>query len=230
MILDPVSPVVLGGEVRPLGSKGHPSGIIKTPIAYPWQITRFGLIGDAQGDLKNHGGLEKALHHYPRDHYESWREEIGMHPLLGRPGAFGENFSTTGWTEQTVHIGDTVRFGSALLQVSQGRQPCWKLNVRFGREDVAFRTQSSGRTGWYYRVLCEGTAAPGDRLTLVDRPRPDWPLTRLISLLYRNKDRYGELQEMSEIPELAESWKRLAARRIDARATEDWTPRLSEPR
>lgn len=228
-MLAPVSAVVLCGKVQPLGAKGHSSGIAKVVTEGPWQITRVGLVGDAQADLKNHGGPEKAVHHYPHDHYEVWRGEIGTHPLLNKPGAFGENISTTGWTEQSVHIGDIVRLGSALLQVSQGRQPCWKLNVRFGREDVAYRTQSSGRTGWYYRVLEEGTAEPGDQLSLVERPRPEWPLSRLVTLLYRDKDLYAELEEMAGIPELANSWRTLAARRVQARAAEDWTTRLNEP-
>lgn len=231
-MLFPVSPVVLCGEVRPLGPKGHPSGIVKTPADGPWQITRVGLVGDAQADLKYHGGPEKAVHHYARAHYDAWRGDIGAHPLLDGPGAFGENFSTDGhgWTEATVHIGDIVRFGSALLQVSQGRQPCWKLNVRFGRDDVAARVQSSGRTGWYYRVLEEGRAEPGDELVLAGRPRSAWPLSRIVALLYRDRDRYGDLREMSELPELAEGWRKLAARRVDARVTEDWSARLNAPR
>jgi MOSC domain-containing protein YiiM len=216
--------------VQPLGPKGHASGIAKMPTEGPWQITRVGLLGDAQADRKHHGGTEKAIHHYPFDHYSAWRNEIGGHALLDRPGAFGENISTTGWTEDNVCIGDVIRFGGALLQVSQGRQPCWKLNVRFGRDDVAYKTQSSGRTGWYYRLIEEGRAQPGDQLILTERPRPGWPMSRLISLLYRDKERYSELQEMAEIPELATGWRTLAARRVQARATEDWTPRLIEPR
>lgn len=224
-----VSPVVLSGRIQPLGPKGHVSGIAKTPAEGPWQITRVGLAGDAQGDLKHHGGPEKAVHHYPREHYGTWRDEIGAHPLLDAPGAFGENLSTTGWTEQSVHIGDVVRFGTAVLQVSQGRQPCWKLNVRFGRDDIAYRTQTSGRTGWYYRVLEEGTAAQGDDLVLIARPQPAWPLTRLITLLYREKDNYEHLREMAAIAELADGWRTLAARRVQAAATEDWSSRLNEP-
>jgi MOSC domain-containing protein YiiM len=225
----PVSPTVLCGQLLPLGTKGHLSGIAKTNAPAPWRITRTGFVGDAQGDLQHHGGPEKAIHHYPLDHYDDWREEFRAHPLLSTPGAFGENLSTTGWTEQSVHIGDVVRFGSAILQISQGRQPCWKLNARFEREDVAYRTQMSGRTGWYYRVLEEGIAAPGEQLTLIDRPRPDWPLSRLTSLLYRDKDRYEDLAEMAAIPELAEGWRRLAARRVEIRATESWTSRLNGP-
>ena len=229
-MLASVSPIVLCGEVQPLGPKGHVSGIAKMPTDGPWQITRVGLLGDAQADRKHHGGTEKAIHHYPFDHYSAWRNEIGGHALLDRPGAFGENISTRGWTEDDVCIGDVIRFGGALLQVSQGRQPCWKLNVRFGRDDVAYKTQSSGRTGWYYRLIEEGRAQPGDQLILTERLRPGWPMSRLVSLLYRDKERYSELQEMAEIPELATGWRTLAARRVQARATEDWTPRLIEPR
>lgn len=229
-MLIPVSPIVLCGRVQPLGGRGHVSGIAKAQTEGPWRIARSGLVGDEQADLKHHGGLEKAVHHYARDHYDAWRGEIGRHELLNAPGAFGENFSTTGWTEDTVHIGDVVRFGTVVLQVSQGRQPCWKLNARFGRDDIASRTQLSGRTGWYYRVLEEGSAEPGDQLVLAERPRADWPLSRLIALLYRNRECYGELQDMSELTELADGWRALAARRVQARRTEDWSARLNEPR
>lgn len=220
---------VLCGSVLPLGEKGHLSGIAKTVMPGPWSITAFGLAGDAQADRKHHGGPEKAVHHYPFDHYATWRREIGEHPLLHEPGAFGENLSTDGWTEDTVCIGDIIKFGSAVLQVSQGRQPCWKLNVRFGRDDVAFVTQSTGRTGWYYRVLEEGIARDGDNLLLIERAQPDWPIARLIRVLYRDKDRHHDLEAMTALPELAQGWRTLAQRRLETRSTEDWTPRLNEP-
>ena len=229
-MLDPVLPTVLCGQPRPLGDKGHLSGIAKVKVAAPYRVTMIGLEGDGQGDLKNHGGPEKALHQYPFDHYQSWHDEIGHSTLLETPGAFGENLSTSGWTEETVHIGDIVRFGTVLLQVSQGRQPCWKLNVRFGRNDLAYRVQMSGRTGWYYRVLEEGTADAADALILVERPRPDWPLSRLITLLYRDKSRHDDLAVMATIPELAAGWRTLARRRVETRTTESWTTRLNEPR
>lgn len=228
-MLDPVLPTVHCGQPRPLGPKGHLSGIAKVRIDAPYRVTSVGLAGDAQGDLENHGGPEKALHHYPFDHYPAWHAEIGRNALLDSPGAFGENLSTSGWTEETVHIGDIVRFGTALLQVSQGRQPCWKLNVRFARNDLAYRVQTTGRTGWYYRVLEEGTADAADQLILVDRPRPDWPLSRLIGLLYRDRDRHDDLAAMAAISELAAGWRALALRRVETRTTESWTTRLNEP-
>lgn len=152
---------LLVGGVKPLGKRGAPSGIVKSPVEHPVFLSRNGLEGDAQGDTGRHGGPEKAVHHYPFDHYREWQSEIGPHSLLDRPGAFGENVSTAGLTEADVAIGDIFRLGHALIQVSQGRQPCWKLNERFADARMARRVQEAGRTGWYYRVLEEGAVAPG---------------------------------------------------------------------
>lgn len=228
MTLAAVRPLVLAGAVAPLGADGRVSGIDKKPCPGPWRIGATGLAGDAQADLTHHGGPEKALHHYPLDHYAAWRAEIGAAAALDAPGAFGENLSTQGWTEDTVCVGDIVRFGAALLQVSQGRQPCWKLNRRFGVADMALRVQKSGRTGWYYRVLEEGAAAPGDALALVDRPCPDWKLSRVTRLLYRDTGDRAGLAAMAALEPLAEGWRRLARRRLESGSVESWDARLYE--
>jgi MOSC domain-containing protein YiiM len=223
---DQVSPRVLLGSVAPLGPRGHRSGIDKKPVPGPWRIGATGIDGDAQADLKHHGGPEKAVHHYPFEHYDVWCAEIGDAPALAAPGGFGENLSTLGWTEETVCVGDIVAFGSARLEVSQGRQPCFKLNLRFGRRDMARRVQDSGRTGWYYRVTTPGVAREGDALMLLERPFPDWPLTRLSRLLYRDtRDRAG-LAAMAALAPLAEGWRALAARRLDTGKVENWSARL----
>lgn len=215
------------GKVELLGSKAVPSGILKRAIPGPWGIRRNGLIGDAQADLRHHGGPEKALHHYPREHYAVWvAEDPNLAKALTSPGAFGENVSTLGVDERTICVGDVFTAGSALIQVSQGRQPCWKLNLRFNRRTIARRMQQSGRAGWYYRVLREGEIEPGDCLDLVERPRPNWPLSRLYAILYRNLFDPGELSEMAELPELSPSWRALAARRLETRTIEDWAARL----
>jgi MOSC domain-containing protein YiiM len=223
------APILLAGTVRPL-TENRLSGIGKVPIPGPWTITRTGLVGDAQADLENHGGPEKALMHYPRDHYEHWRRDMAAHPLLESPGAFGENISTSGWTEALVHLGDVIRFGRVILQVSQGRQPCWKLNFRFGRPKMAFDVQTTGRTGWYYRVLEPGVVEPGDTMRIVERPCPDWPLKHLIDLLYKDVDDSDSLEVMADMPLLAEGWRMIARRRLATRRTEDWTGRLSGPK
>ena len=221
----PVRPIMLAGSVAAIGDDGRISAIDKRPAPAPWRIGPTGLARDAQAGLKHHGGPEKAAHQYPFEHYATWVEEIGDDPLLRKAGAFGENLSTTSWVETNVCIGDVVRFGSALLQVSQGRQPCWKLNRRFARADMTLRVQSSGRAGWYYRVLEVGVAEAGDFLRLLDRLCPDWTLERLTGLLYHDTDDRDGLAGMAALPELAQSWRNLEKRIVEL--VED-APELAE--
>lgn len=221
-----VQPVVLAGRNTLLGDSGRISAIDKKPVSGPWGIGAQGLVSDSQADRRNHGGPEKALHHYARDHYKAWRDEIGALPLLRAPGAFGENLSTQGWTEELICVGDVVRFGSARLQVSQGRQPCLTLNLRFGVKDMALRVQQSGRAGWYYRVLEPGIAKDGDVLQLIERPQPNWTLARLNHLLYHDVKNKSSLAEMVKIIELSQNWRDLARRRLSSGKTESWTRRL----
>ncbi len=190
---------LLTGRVAPLGAGGVTSGIAKLPAAAPLMLREDGLVGDEQGDLRHHGGPEKALHHYPFDHYAGWADEIGAKALLAAAGAFGENLSTLGLTEREVAVGDVFRLGQAVIEVSQGRQPCWKLNRRFGVPDMSRRVQDSGRTGWYYRVIEGGRVAPDAVLTRIDRRAPDWTIDRLSRALYgADRDR-GEWAAMAAL-------------------------------
>lgn len=217
------------GVLAPLGPTSAPSGILKSALAPPWIITVYGLVGDAQGDPAHHGGPEKAIHQYPLAHYAAWlRENPDLADVLARPPAFGENFAIERMSEQNVHVGDVYRLGTALLQVSQGRQPCWKLNARLGRNDIAYKMQTSGRTGWYYRVLEAGEAVPGDELRLVDRANPDVPLAQLIAHVFSRSIDPAELARMSGLAGLSPSWRRLLRRRVDTNAIEDWSERLGE--
>ncbi|QSL93666.1 MOSC domain-containing protein [Ectopseudomonas toyotomiensis] len=216
---------LLTGRAQPFTRPGSRSGIVKVPRQEALAVTTLGLAGDEQGDLRVHGGVEKAIHHYPREHYAAWLAELGEHPLLMQPGAFGENFSTTGWTEDDACLGDLIRAGSALLQVSQGRMPCWKLSDRFGVANLALRVQQSGRTGWYYRVLQEGVVGVGDRLQVVERIHADWPLSRLSAVLFDKRVEPELLRECLALP-LVPSWRRTLERRLEKAEVEDWAPRL----
>lgn len=205
------------------------SAIAKTPVAGKVHIDTLGLAGDEQGDRVAHGGVEKAVHHYAFDHYAAWRSELGSpRAVLERPGAFGENFSTLGMTEADVCIGDIYEVGSALLQVSQARQPCWKLDVRFDERGMARKVQRSSRTGWYYRVLRAGEVTAGDAMQLLERPHADWSLERLLHIFYADMLNYEALKEIAAIEVLAPNWRKLAARRIEARCVESWARRLGE--
>lgn len=219
---------VLTGRAVDYTRPGSRSAIDKRAVEGPVRIGPEGLAGDEQGDRRVHGGPDKAIHHYPRDHYGAWRDEVGTHALLQAPGAFGENISTAGITEADVCLGDRLRLGSALVEVSQARQPCWKLSDRFGIADMARRVQDSGRSGWYYRVLETGTVQAGDTLVLVDRPHPDWPLPRLSELLYRRTLDRDELQGALALP-LVPSWRKLFERRLQQGDTESWDSRLGGP-
>lgn len=217
---------LLTGRARPLAGSDAQSGIMKTMVNRPLRLGPEGFEGDEQADRRVHGGVEKAVHHYPLDHYQLWREELGDLPALGAPGGFGENISASGLTETTVAVGDIFKLGTALVQVSQGRQPCWKLNHRFGVPDMARRVQQSGRTGWYYRVLEDGLVKTGDRLELVDRVAPDWTLHRLWHTLYIDRLNLDELKGIAALDVLAEGWRKYAVRRLESRRVEDWHKRL----
>lgn len=216
---------LLTGKAVPFTRPGSRSAIAKQARQANLAVTTLGLENDEQGDLRVHGGIEKAIHHYPREHYADWATELGEHRLLGQPGAFGENFSTTGWTEANLCLGDRIRAGTALLEVSQGRMPCWKLNDRFEVAQMALRVQESGRTGWYYRVLEEGVVAAGAILELVERPHAEWSLKRLSTVLFNKRVDADVLRECLELP-LPPNWRRTLSRRLENGAVEDWSPRL----
>nr|WP_273727732.1 MOSC domain-containing protein [Brucella gallinifaecis] len=217
---------ILIGAVAPLGPRAAPSGIDKHPIEGRVFLGPEGFAGDAQGDRKHHGGVEKAVHHYAYDHYAHWISTIGNRDVLTKPGAFGENLSTRGMTEKDVAIGDTFRLGHAVLQISQGRQPCWKLNARFETADMAVRVQKSGMTGWYYRVLETGYVELGDELHLIDRISPEWTIQRLWRVLYVDTMNRDELAAMIGLDHLPEGWRNYAQKRLQTRQVEDWSRRL----
>lgn len=199
---------VLTGKALPFG-KGEASAIAKTPVDARRGVGFLGIDGDEQADLSVHGGPDKAIHHYPRDHYRFWNETLGEHPLLGAPGAFGENISTAGLVESEACIGDRYRLGTALVEISQGRQPCWKLGHRFGIATVPATVVQTRRSGWYYRVIEEGAVAAGDVLSLVDRPLPDWSVERVFALLIGGggKREPAALRTLAAMAALATTWR-----------------------
>ncbi|MGH6651245.1 MAG: MOSC domain-containing protein [Sphingopyxis sp.] len=185
------------------------SAIAKTPVNEARRVGFLGIAGDEQADLSVHGGTDKAIHHYPRDHYGWWAETLGGHDLLAAPGAFGENISTAGLVETEAYIGDRYRLGSTLVEISQGRQPCWKLGHRFGIASVTATVVTSRRSGWYYRVIEEGTVAAGDSLELVARPLPEWNVERVFALLIGGdgKREPAALRALASMDVLAANWR-----------------------
>lgn len=203
-----------------------PSGILKHRVDGPHWLTRTGVRGDEQADLVYHGGLEKALHHYAADHYPFWTQEMPALTPKFVPGGFGENISTLGLTEKMLCLGDIIRIGDAVVQVTQGRQPCWKLSAFVGRKDMAARFQKLGRTGWYYRVLREGFIQAGDRIALMERPQPGWRLSTVIAARFDPRLDPVLAKQLASISEMSASWRDGFARKSDPAYVEDTTPRL----
>lgn len=218
------------GKARPFGPRRQPSGIDKAPCSTRVYASTSGLSGDEQGDRRHHGGAEKAIHHYAFEHYAAWKQELpDRRQHFDRPGTFGENFSSLGMTEASVCIGDVYRVGSAVLEVSQARQPCWKLHVRTGVPDMAVTVQDTGRTGWYYRVLKPGWVRAGDTVLRLNRPHPEWSLRRVLHCLYVDRLNRAALTEIAGLRAPAPSWRRLAEARLQRNVVEDWSSRLSFP-
>ena len=220
---------LLTGRALPYTRPGSRSAIAKEPRSGPVDVGTLGLEGDEQGDPRVHGGPDKAVHCYAFGQYAPWRQELAgnatAQALLAQPGAFGENFSLDGLDETQVCLGDQWQVGSARFEVSQGRQPCWKLNDRFGVPDMALRVQTSLRAGWYLRVLQAGQAQAGDTIWLLARPHPAWPVARLLRAIAERDCAPGTLREILTLP-LPSSWHKLFTRRLETASVEDWSSRL----
>ena len=143
------------------------TSIFKEPVAGRVRVGRLNIEGDQQSDLTVHGGAGKAVYVYPSEHYEFWRKEL---PDADLPwGAFGENLTTSGLSEDDVRIGDRFAIGSAEFVVTQPRMPCFKLTIRLGRADMIKRFYRSGRSGFYLAVVKEGEIGAGDEISLLSR-------------------------------------------------------------
>jgi MOSC domain-containing protein YiiM len=201
-----------------------PSAIGKRRTMERLEIGPTGFVRDRQADLEAHGGPEKAIHHYPGDHYPAWRGELGRDDLV--PGGFGENLSTLGLTEETLCIGDVLSLGTATVQVSQGRQPCWKVAAHTGEERMAYLFQKTGRTGWYYRVLEPGHVAPGDGIALVERRCPGWTVKRVTQARLTRRIEPGDAAVLADMAELYAGWREAFARMAAGQTDEDTSARL----
>ncbi len=190
------------------------TGFFKEPVSGEIWLGATHLDGDGQADLVHHGGPDKAVLAYSAEHYPGWRQSLN-HALLPF-GAFGENFTVNGLTEAAVCIGDTWRLGDeVVVQISQPRQPCWKLARRWRIQSLAWQVQETGRTGWYFRVLKEGVVRAGMRLSLLERPHPKWTIEQANRIMHINKQDVGAALELAAIPLLSENWCTTLTRRVN---------------
>lgn len=198
------------GAAEPM-ERAWTTGFFKDPVAGPVRVRATNLDGDGQADLRVHGGPDKAVLLYAASHYPDWAAELGFAMPFG---AFGENLTVERMTEDDVCIGDVWDAGTARLQISQPRGPCWKIARRWKIRDLSARVQRTGRTGWYARVLREGTLQAGDALTLVERPHPAWNVAIATELLRPGNGREAEAAALATVPALADAWRAVIEYRL----------------
>lgn len=206
-------PRTLGSETAtdPM-DKVWTTGFFKKTVSGPVWLGTTNLVGDGQADLQNHGGVDKAVNVYPLEHYSYWASDLMRDDLP--PGAFGENFTTQGLLEAEVCIGDTFELGEAIVQVSQPRQPCWKLARRWRIKDLALRVQQTGRTGWYFRVLKEGRVQTGDLFRQLDRLQSEWTIAAANDVMHHHKHDLAAAASLAACPALSVSWHKSLTKRV----------------
>jgi MOSC domain-containing protein YiiM len=180
------------------------TGIFKSPVQKRVRMNALDLEGDQQADLSVHGGPDKAVYVYPSEHYPYWKRQL---PHVEFPwGSFGENLTTAGLLENEVHIGDSFAIGTAEVVVTQPRLPCFKLNLKFNRDDMVKRLLASRRTGFYLRVLREGEVGAGDEMIPVHRDENRVSVLDILHLYLRESDSSELRNRALQVEYLSPSW------------------------
>jgi len=198
------------GLPRQVEWHGRPvtTGIYKKPVKGRIPLRTLNLDGDRQADLTVHGGEDKAVYCYPVEHYAYWKKKL---PGRDLPMAiFGENFTTEGLFENSVHIGDRFSVGSAEVIVTQPRLPCYKLGIRFQADDMVQRFLASARTGFYVAVTKEGQVAAGDEIKPLSRDPNGVPVSEILRLYIAKRFTAADLASLRralQVDVLPDSWK-----------------------
>jgi MOSC domain-containing protein YiiM len=202
------------GQPREMNDEGWPelrigpwiSAFIKDPVLEPVWLSRTNVEGDQQGNPAVHGGADKAALAYGAANYPRWKAELG----IDFPnGGFAENLTIEGLDEESVCIGDTFEIGyDVVVQVSQPRQPCWKIARRWQMKDLTALVDKTGRTGWYLRVLREGQLEAGQQVKLIERPNPAWTVMRATRAIQNRRREMGPANELAQLAELSDAWKK----------------------
>lgn len=189
------------------------TGIFKKPVTGQVRVGRTNLADDGQADLTVHGGEHKAIYVYPHEHYNWWQEQLQRDNFPY--GQFGENFTVEGLLEDTVHIGDQFRIGSSVVvQVSQPREPCFKLGIRMGQADFPKQFLASGRVGFYLRVLSEGEIQAGDTIEMIQSDPEKISIQEAWSLMYVDRNNLSNIRRLLTVKALAPQWRSSFEKRL----------------
>jgi MOSC domain-containing protein YiiM len=184
-------------------------------VPHAVRVALHGIVGDEQADLSVHGGPEKAVYGYAARHYPQWCADFPQHAALFVAGSMGENLTIAGLDEDDLCIGDIHRIGTALMQVCQPRQPCFKLAGYFGDPRMPRAMVRSGRSGWYYRVLEEGECRAGDAVMLVERQDQTVSFVRLTTIVNGGAASQTEAAALAAMPGLASGLRRYFASAVE---------------
>jgi MOSC domain-containing protein YiiM len=206
--------------------KSVTTGISKLPVSRPLYLDTLNFEGDGQADLQHHGGPDKAVCVYPTEHYPYWKQAHGR--AFG-PGAFGENLTTRGLLESDTCIGDVFRLGEAIVQVTQPRQPCFKLSVKYDWPKLPLLVQQTGFTGYYFRVLKSGNVNPGAALVLQERMSDAASISYANRMMHEDKQNREGMERLLRIPALSASWRKTFLKRLDGGEIQDTAARLQGP-
>ncbi|MBT8404993.1 MAG: MOSC domain-containing protein [Gemmatimonadetes bacterium] len=193
------------------------TAIRKRPVEGRRHVGPLGVQGDAQGNRRVHGGVDKALYGYAAEHHDFWEEVFGR-PVV--PGDFGENLTLAGLVEDDVRIGDRFRVGVVLLEVSEPRQPCSTFAAVHRRSDLPRIFADAGWPGIYFRVLEDGEVGPGDAVERVHRDPAGWTVRRVFDLVMGKAPLPEDLGELLALPTLAESTRAALVRRAESTTEE----------
>lgn len=202
--------VGLPRELKRDSGKLWRSGIFKEQVSGSVRISSSGLEGDSCADTEEHGGIDKAINVYPRGHFEFWKEKLGMEV---EPGGFGENFTISSLTEEDVCIGDHFQIGEVRFEVSQPRQPCYKLAWKWEIKTLALEVEQTGFSGWYFRVLNEGIILAPEEIRLIERPFPEWTIAEANRVMFHRKDDLAASRALGSCSALSQSWKTVLLKR-----------------
>jgi MOSC domain-containing protein YiiM len=202
------------GQVQALPVSGRPTAMYKQPVQAPVALGVNGFEGDDQADKRVHGGPDKAVHLYPTSHYAKLAAQFPDAASLMVLGSMGENIATPNLDEHDVHLGDVWQLGTALIQACQPRNPCWKIDERFGADGMALFIDQHLLTGWYWRVLQTGIVNPTDTLVLHEAASDAPTLHQAMTLWREHRPSLDELSVLSETPGIAKVWQDKIKQRV----------------
>lgn len=199
------------------------TGIFKSQIDERVYLGELNFEGDEQADLKHHGGVDKAVCVYPVEHYAYWEDVLETELQYG---AFGENVTVRGLTEKNVNIGDTFQLGEAVVQISQPRQPCFKLAVRYGFKQLPLLFQETGYTGYYFRVLTPGWVELNSTITLLEEHPQQLSVQFANRVMHQALKNREAVERLLQVDALSASWRKTLSQRLAGEAEANPKKRL----